>query len=44
MIINNITGETYSSRKEAKIKLGHTVFNRMVNNREFTFASNIEII
>ena len=38
MIINNITGDRYATRKEAKSTLGHANFNKMVRNREFTFT------
>lgn len=41
MIINNITGERYASRKEAKDTLGHSIYNKMVRNSEFTFTLDI---
>lgn len=39
MIINNITGERYASRKEAKDTLGHSIYNKMVRNSQFTFIN-----
>jgi hypothetical protein len=35
--INLKTGEIYNNRKEAKIKLGHTVFNKMYSHGEIKF-------
>lgn len=41
MIFNKITNETYANRKEAKEKLGHANFNRMLKNGEITFIVTV---
>lgn len=41
MIINKITGEEYRTRKEAKEKLGHTLYNIMVKKKDLLFTVNV---
>lgn len=35
--IHNPTGKVYNNRKEAKLDMGYTNYNRALKNREFTF-------
>lgn len=43
MLINKITGEIFKDRKEAKDKLGHGQYNRLVRDKQITFHSEIDI-
>lgn len=39
MIKNLLTNEIYQNRKEAKEKLGHSTYNKMVKNRQISWHS-----
>lgn len=43
MLVNKLTGETYANRKEAKMKLGHPVYNKMVKEQTISFHSDITV-
>lgn len=38
------TGEIFSNRKEAKEKLGRTIYNEAVKSRQFTFHDSRQFI
>ena len=39
MISNKNTGEIYENRKEAKLKMGHSNFNRALKDGHLTFLN-----
>lgn len=40
-LVNTLNGEIYASRKEAKEKLGHANFNKMLKNGEVTWKVQV---
>lgn len=42
MISNKKTGEIYENRKEAKLKMGHSNFNRALKGGHLTFLNTDE--
>lgn len=42
MIINKLTGDCFANRKEAKEKLGHSAYNRLVKDKMITFHSETD--
>lgn len=40
-LVNTLNGEIYASRKEAKEKLGHATFNKMLKKGEVTWQVQV---
>lgn len=40
-LVNTLNGEIYASRKEAKQKLGHANFNKMLKSGEVTWQVQV---
>lgn len=40
-LVNTLNGEIYASRKEAKEKLGHSNFNKMLKKGEVTWQVQV---
>ena len=39
-LLNIISGETFENRKEAKVRMGHSNFNRALRDGNILFLSN----